>query len=114
MTVDIVSLQQENKRLLDAIRKHHSQKADDRCVFDDDELYAAAGLPPVDRRVGDKFAMAQNCLRFIERRCEGGHWPSYVELERELERLRDLIKRGYLGDTDDLIHEGEKLFGEDE
>lgn len=70
-----------------AIVIHHAQKADDRCIEDDDRLYAAAGLPPCDRRVGDKFAMLRNCARFIENRCQGGGWPSYVELERQISQL---------------------------
>lgn len=73
----------ENARLTTAIGEHHAQKADDRCVEDDDRLYAAAGLPLCDRRVGDKAAMLANCARYIERRCEGGGWPSYVELEAQ-------------------------------
>ena len=44
-----------NKLFL-AVNEHHDQKADDRCIEDDDKLYAAAGLPPCDRRVGDKAA----------------------------------------------------------
>jgi hypothetical protein len=32
--------------------------------------------------------MLANCARFIERRCEGGGWPSYAELETEITRLR--------------------------
>jgi hypothetical protein len=78
----------EGDRLRAAIAEHHAQRADDRCIEDDDRLYAAAGLPPCDRRVGDKAAMLGNCRRFIERRCQGGGWPSYAELERELEALR--------------------------
>jgi hypothetical protein len=79
-------------RLRDAIAKHHAQKADDRCQFDDDELYAAAGLPPADRRVGDKSAMLANCARFIEKRCEGGGpWKSYAEMEAENKQLRAAI-----------------------
>lgn len=70
--------------LKEAIAEHHRQKADDRCIEDDDRLYASAGLPPCDRRVGDKDAMLANCARFIDRRCEGGKWPSYAELESEL------------------------------
>lgn len=73
----------ERDRLFAAIIEHHSQKADDRCVEDDDRLYAA-GLPPCDRRVGSKEEMLANCTRFIERRCEGGGWPSYRELEQRL------------------------------
>jgi hypothetical protein len=79
-------------RLAAAITDHHAQKADDRCIEDDDRLYAAAGLPPCDRRVGDKAAMLANCARFIERRCEGGGWPSYVELERQLAEAREALQ----------------------
>ena len=74
-----------------AIAVHHGQKADDRCIEDDDKLYAAAGLPPCDRRVGDKEAMLANCRRFIENRCEGGHWPSYADLEKELKARGEIL-----------------------
>ena len=37
----------ERNQLRAAIAEHHAQKADDRCIEDDDRLYAAAGLPPV-------------------------------------------------------------------
>lgn len=77
----------ELAKLRAAVAKHHAQKADDRCHLDDDELYAAAGLPPVDRRVGDKFEMIKNCTRFVERRCEGGGWPTYAELEAKVKEL---------------------------
>jgi hypothetical protein len=71
--------------LENAIKTHRSQKADDRCIEDDDALYAALGDGvKCDRRVGDKEAMLANCKRFIERRCEGGWWPSYVQLEEAL------------------------------
>lgn len=92
----------ERDRLLAAVKEHHSQRADDRCVEDDDRLYAAAGLPPCDRRVGSKEEMLANCARFIERRCEGGGWPSYRELEAErdaalaeAERLRGALRGAY-------------------
>jgi hypothetical protein len=79
----------ENAKLRAAITKHHGQKADDRCFLDDTELYAAAGLPPADRRVGDKDAMLANCARFIQHRCEsGGPWKSYAELEAERDKLQ--------------------------
>ena len=42
--------------LLRAVIAHHAQKADDRCIEDDDKLYSTAGLPPCDRRVGSKEA----------------------------------------------------------
>jgi hypothetical protein len=82
-------LREERDRLRAAIIKHRSQKADDRCIEDDDELYAALrdGVK-CDRRVGDKEAMLANCARFIERRCEGGGWPTYAELEEQLRRAR--------------------------
>jgi hypothetical protein len=83
----------ELARLRAAIAKHHAQRADDRCFLDDDELYAAAGLPVPDRRVGDKLAMLANCIRFIDRRCEsGGPWRSYVELEAHLARVLDALR----------------------
>ena len=70
--------------LMRAIQEHRSQRADDRCWMDDDKLYEAAGLPPADRRVGDKVAMLRNCERFIDQRCEsGGPWKSYAGLEQE-------------------------------
>ena len=70
-----------------AIHKHWSQKADDRCWMDDDLLYAAAGLPPVDRSVGDANAMLLNCKRFINQRCEERKWKTYAELEVDIEVL---------------------------
>lgn len=77
-----------------AIRTHRDQKAEDRCIEDDDRLYEALGDGiKCDRRVGDPAAMLANCARFIERRCEGGGWPSYRELEAEVERLRAEVKR---------------------
>ena len=71
-----------------AIRQHRDQKADDRCIEDDDRLYGVLGDGiPCDRRVGDKAAMLANCARFIERRCQGGYWPDYVDLEDRVKAL---------------------------
>ena len=68
-----------------AIRTHRNQKADDRCIEDDDRLYEALhdGIK-CDRRVGDQCAMLENCKRFIENRTEGGGWPTYQELANML------------------------------
>lgn len=92
-TYDIPFLLGIIERLQGAITEHHSQKADDRCIEDDDKLYAAAGLPPCDRRVGDKSEMLKNCARFIERRCEAGGWPTYRELESKLEQAQAELAR---------------------
>ncbi len=82
----------EVRRMKDAIRQHHAYHADDRCIEDDDALYAAAGLPPCDRRVGDKAAMLRNCERFVTQRCEGGGpWRTYEELEKDNARLYNLL-----------------------
>jgi HEPN domain-containing protein len=90
------TLREERDRLRAAIAKHRSQKADDRCIEDDDELYAALGDGvKCDRRVGDKAAMLANCKRFIERRCEGGHWPSYAEVEAERDEAREGIRAAH-------------------
>jgi hypothetical protein len=90
-------IDQELLRLRAAIVEHHRQRADDRCIEDDDRLYAAAGLPPCDRRVGDKAAMLANCARFIERRCEGGGWPTYAELEKRIADLEAAIAAAGFG-----------------
>jgi hypothetical protein len=77
------------RKLRAAVEEHRTQRADDRCVADDDLLYAALGDGRTcDRRVGDKMAMLANCARFIDRRCEGGGWPTYAELEQQLAELR--------------------------
>jgi hypothetical protein len=81
-------------KLQDAIKKHRAQKADDRCIFDDDELYAVLGDGvKCDRRVGSKEDMLINCKRFIENRCEGGGWPTYAELEAKLKSVTDYMKQ---------------------
>lgn len=78
----------ERDKLYNAIKKHHDQIADDRCWMDDDDLYKAAGLPPVDRRVGDTDAMLHNCRKFIANRCEGGGpWQSYIQLASNYQQL---------------------------
>ena len=90
---DLPRMLAEVQRLRAAIAEHHGQKADDRCIGDDDRLYQAAGLSPCDRRVGDQAAMLENCRRFIEQRTEGGGWPTYRELEKERDQLRVKVQR---------------------
>lgn len=58
----------------------HSQRADDLCWMDLVKIFAAAGLPTPDCRVGDKFAMLNNCERFVGTLESGGPWKSYAEL----------------------------------
>lgn len=82
----------ERDRLAAAIHEHRKQKADDRCVMDDDLLYEALGDGiKCDRSVGSKEEMLKNCARFIERRCTGGNWPTYAELETKVERLNQAL-----------------------
>lgn len=84
---------QRVSRLEAAIRAHRDQRADDRCIEDDDRLYEALGDGvKCDRRVGDKAEMLRNCERFIDRRCVGGHWPSYRDLEAANARLVSLLE----------------------
>ncbi len=88
-----LAVEAENARLRAAIREHRGQRADDRCIEDDDRLYAALGDGvKCDRRVGDKVEMLANCARFIDRRCEGGGWPSYRAIAEENERLLKLVE----------------------
>lgn len=86
----------ERDRLRAAIQAHRAMKADDRCVEDDDRLYAALGDGvSCDRRVGDKAAMLANCERFIDRRCEGGGWLSYAEQENHLDAARSAVEDAF-------------------
>lgn len=86
--------------LEEAIKTHRSQKADDRCIEDDDRLYAVLGDGiACDRRVGNKAEMLKNCERFIANRCEAGTWKSYAELESKVEDLkRELADTTMLSD----------------
>ena len=78
------------KELEDAIKEHRAQKADDRCIEDDDKLYAVLGDGiKCDRRVGNKEEMLKNCARFIENRCQQGGWKTYQELEKENKKLKE-------------------------
>ena len=80
-----------NDQLMAVIREVHSQHADDLCWMDIDRIFAAAGLPVPDRKVGDKSAMLRNCELFIGVMCQSGQWQSYAELEVELDRLKKLL-----------------------
>lgn len=97
VTLVLSDVAREYYKLTNAIREHHGQRADDRCWMDDDRLYAAAGLPAVDRRVGDKTAMLHNCQRFIQARTNGGGWATYAELEAQIlkqqHKIADLESR---------------------
>ena len=92
MYPDFEPYEEKYKRLKAAIEKHRAQKADDRCIFDDDELYAELrdGIK-CDRRVGSKEDMLANCKRFIDRRCEVGGWATYALLEKQIADLKHLI-----------------------
>lgn len=91
---EIVALRVERDKLQAAITEHAQQKADDRCWLDDIGLYSAAGVSHLaDNQVGDKTAMLKNCERYIERRCAGGKWPTYAELEAELARIDAVMAR---------------------
>jgi hypothetical protein len=46
-----------------------------------------------------------NCARFIDRRCEGGGWPSYRELEAERDRLASFLDlKVTIQDRETLAH----------
>lgn len=56
----------EYRNLLLAIEDVHSQHADDLCWMpaNVNKIFAAAGLPPQDLRVGDISEMRKNCDRY--------------------------------------------------
>lgn len=79
-------------RLRAAIVKHRDQRADDRCYLDDDELYEVLGDGiAVDRTMPPKEAHLANCARFYDRRCEGGEWITYQELEEKLSKAQGVL-----------------------
>ncbi len=89
---DIPKLIKEVTKYRDVIKTHRDQKADDRCIEDDDRLYEALGDGiKCDRRVGSKAEMKLNCDRFIENRCQEGGWPTYRELEEKLRFCQTVI-----------------------
>jgi hypothetical protein len=91
---DLMLAQDRIRELENAIREHRAQKADDRCIEDDDRLYAVLkDSVKCDRRVGSKEEMLKNCARFIDRRCEAGNWPTYAQLEQRITSLRNMVDR---------------------
>lgn len=91
---ECIKVEEERDRLRDAIKAHRAQRADDRCWMDDVELYRSLGDGDVgDNRIGDRFAMLSNCLRFINQRCaDGGPWKPYAELEGACKRFREALQ----------------------
>ena len=87
------SLTSSREPLVKAIQTHRAQMADDRCIEDDDRLYEALedGIK-CDRRVGSKEEMLRNCARYIDRRCEEGHWPTYQQLYDALIEIADTFE----------------------
>ena len=78
----------ERDRLKAAIIAHRSAVFDDRCQFDDDVLYEAVGDGvKCNREVGNKFEMLKNCIRFVDVRCEGGGWLTYVQIKEQRDKL---------------------------
>jgi len=94
MTHRLADTRAEKDRLLEAVKDHHQQKADDRCWMDDNKLYAAAGLPVADVTIESCSAMLKNCERFVELRMlsKEGSWKSYAELESDLAEAVGALK----------------------
>jgi hypothetical protein len=86
-------LERRVEELEAAIRQHRDQKGDDRCWFDDQELYAVLKDGNLgDNTVGDKEAMLKNCQRYVTHRCEGGgDWKTYEQLEQENKYLNTAL-----------------------
>lgn len=81
------------EQLQKAIREHRDQRLDDRCWLDDQKLYAVLGedvLANNDMPPREKFLA--NCARFYERRCQGGDWLSYQEVERQRDEAVEAAK----------------------
>ncbi len=77
-----------------AIKTHRSQKLDDRCWLDDQELYKVLN----DGDLGDNSTppmekMLNNCRLYLEKRCNPSEkWRSYQEIEAENRELREKLE----------------------
>lgn len=61
----------EHHRLLAAIVAHRDKKGHNAChVPNDNELYAAAGLSPVDRQLPDAYEFLTHCIRYHKEESE--------------------------------------------
>jgi len=88
-----MNYEQEYNRLLEAIRKHRDQRADDRCWLDDIELYKELpeGVADADLRLPPPLEMMSNCLRYIG--CRQNPDETYVSSQREIERLETQVAK---------------------
>jgi hypothetical protein len=82
-------------RWWNAVAVHHAPIGDNLCIGDDNDLYAAFGLPLRDPWCPPEDQMFESCHRFVRRRCRP-HDPALplppgmmtiAELEAEVERL---------------------------
>jgi hypothetical protein len=84
-----------------AVAVHHAPIGDNLCIGDDNDLYAAFGLPLRDPWCPPEDQMFESCRRFVRRRCRP-HDPALplppgmmtiAELEAEVERLHAALDR---------------------
>jgi hypothetical protein len=82
-------------KVLEEIVKLHRRHADDMCWMPKDlePLWEAAELPKPDLKVGDRFAMLKNCVRYVECLEDGGCWRTYEELEADNKEMRLTIDK---------------------
>lgn len=86
-------MKSEAKKLRTAIIKHRSQRADDRCWLDDLELYRVLGdsVQEYDPSMPPREEFLVNCVRYYDKRCVRGNWPTYQQLQEALSNARDYI-----------------------
>lgn len=99
----------ERDDLVAVIKSVHAAVGDDVCWMDIDKIFAAAGLPVPDRKVGNKYEMLQNCAKFLNVMCDGGEWESYESVLKERDRLRKAVKL-----LMDALPEGDLCFDRDD
>jgi len=85
----------ENRKLYDAVKKHHDQKGDDRCWIDDVELYTAAGLDSGNTALPSLPEFIGNCVRYHQSR--QSPFDKYLTVEQQIQKAipkeRSLLRR---------------------
>jgi hypothetical protein len=93
----IQKAERETRELKAAIRRHRDIGDDERCRFDDIELYRVLGEPIPDAVLPDEPRFLASCKRYWELRrttgCSHNDMPTLAEQEAEIQRLRGIIER---------------------
>lgn len=78
----------EHNRWVLAVKKHQSQKGDDRCWLDDATLYQETGLQGAETALPGRDEFLENCSRFHESRVHPSDKNKYITVEQRITEAR--------------------------